>query len=246
MTASREAARGLPPVVTDAEWRATRRDLLAHEKAHTRNADALAAERRRLPMVRVTKEHELTGADGAVGLDDLFEGRPQLIVVHHMLRPADPSPCPGCGMCVDSLTHPAHLNARGVSLAIVADAPIDEIEAFRRRMGWEVPWYSVLGTDFNRDFDALPPRPFGLNVFLRDDRDDNGIPGQRTRIYRTYHTTARGMEALGSAWTYLDLTPYGRQETWEASPADRPQWPPYEWWRLHDEYEDDRGERRTL
>ena len=240
MRASREIPRGLPPVVSEAEWRTARRDLLAHEKAHTRNADALAAERRRLPMVRVEREYELTGPDGTVGLADLFEGRPQLIVVHHMLRPTDPSPCPGCGMFVDSLCHPAHLNARGVSLAMVAEAPIDEIEEFRRRMGWEVRWYSVLGTTFNRDFDVGPPRPFGLNVFLRDDRDDNGIPGQRPRIYRTYHTTARGMEALGSAWTYLDLTPYGRGETWEASPPGWPQTPPYEWWRLHDEYDEAR------
>ena len=229
MTASRRAAaRGLPEVVSEAEWRAARRDLLAHEKAHTRNADALAAERRRLPMVRVEKEYELVGTDRTVGLPDLFDGRPQLIVIHHMLRPADPAPCPGCGMFVDSMCHPAHLHARGVSLAMVAEAPIDEIERFRRQMGWEVRWYSVLGTDFNRDFDVCPPRPFGLNVFLRD----------RDEVFRTYHTTARGMEALGSAWTYLDLTPYGRQETWEATPEGRPQTPPYEWWCLHDEYED--------
>lgn len=228
MGASRQAARGLPPVVSEAEWRVARRDLLAHEKAHTRMADALAAERRRLPMVRVEKDYGLVGPDGTVGLIDLFEGRRQLIVVHHMLRPSDPSPCPGCGMFVDSMCHPAHLHARGVSRAMVAEAPIEEIEAFRIRMGWEVPWYSVLGSDFNRDLDVVPPGPFGLNVFLRD----------RDEIYRTYHTSARGMEALGSAWSYLDLTPFGRQEAWEASPEGRPQTPPYEWWRLHDEYDD--------
>jgi predicted dithiol-disulfide oxidoreductase (DUF899 family) len=227
MSASREAARGLPRVTSEAVWRSARRSLLAHEKAHTRNADALAAERRRLPMVRVERDYELTGPNGVVALPDLFDGRPQLIVVHHMLRPADPSPCPGCGMFVDSMCHPAHLHSRGVSRAMVAEAPIEEIEAFRRRMGWDVPWYSVLGTTFNTDFDVAGRRPFGVNVFLR--RGDD--------VFRTYHTTARGMEALGSAWTYLDLTPYGRQETWEASPAGWPQTPPYEWWRLHDEYE---------
>ena len=236
MTASREPARGLPrmvaaapglPIVVDeAEWRAARRRLLAHEKAHTRAADSLAAERRRLPMVPVERDYEFAGSNGTITLRDLFEGRPQLIVVHHMLGAADPSPCPGCGMFVDAMCHPAHLHARGVSRAMVADAPIGEIESFRRRMGWDVPWYSVLGTDFNRDFDVGPGHPFGLNVFLREDDD----------VFRTYHTTGRGMETLGSVWTYLDLTPYGRQEVWEASPEGWPQEPPYRWWRLHDEY----------
>ena len=227
MGASPQAALGLPRVVSEAEWRAARRDLLAHEKAHTRYADALAAERRRLPMVRVEKDYELVGSEGPVGLIDLFEGRRQLIVIHNMLQPDDASPCPGCAMFADNMGHPAHLHARDTSRAMVAEAPIDEIEAFRRRMGWGVPWYSVLGSDFNRDFDVVPPRPFGVNVFLREGAN----------VFRTYHTTARGMEALGSTWSYLDLTPFGRQETWEASPEGRPQAPPYEWWRLHDEYD---------
>ena len=138
-------------------------------------------------------------------------------------------------MVVDAIGDPAHLHARNLSVALVAAAPIEEIEAFRRRMGWEIPWYSGLGTDFDRDFDITPEHPFGLNVFLRDDRSEDA-DGGRPGIYRTYHTTGRGLEALGSVWTYLDLTPYGRQENWEDSPEGWPQTAPYVWNRRHDEY----------
>ena len=121
-----------------------------------------------------------------------------------------------------------------------------EIEVYRKRMGWTIPWYSSFEGDFNVDFGVGPKTPqqgvyqdgesFGLSVFMRDGED----------IYRTYFTTARGVEALGSVWTFLDLTPLGRQETWEDSPEGWPQTPPYEWWRLHDEYEDDAAPGASL
>ncbi len=219
-----KAALDLPPVVSQDEWQAARQTLLAKEKEATRARDALAAERRRLPMVAVEKDYSFDGPAGAVSLADLFDGRRQLFVYHHMLKPADPHPCEGCCMFVDNVGHLAHLHARDTSFVLVSRAPIDEIESFRKRMGWTIPWYSVAGSSFNEDFGVTTG--FGLNVFLRDG----------DRIFRTYFTTGRGVEALGSNWTFLDLTPLGRQESWEDSPEGYPQTPPYEWWRLHDEY----------
>lgn len=223
-----------PRIVSHSEWRAARDRLLAKEKAHTRAADALAAERRRLPMVEVEKAYVFEGPDGPASLIDLFDGRRQLIVYHHMLEPDDDAPCSGCSMFVDNIGHLAHLHARDTSLVLVSIAPIAEIEAFRKRMGWTVPWFSAAGSDFNPDFDVTTG--FGLNVFLRDG----------DRVFRTYFTTGRGVEALGSNWTFLDLTPLGRQEDWEDSPAGWPRERPYQWWHLHDEYDDRRAATRPM
>ena len=131
--------------------------------------------------------------------------------------------CVGCSMVADQIGHLAHLHARDTSLVLVSAASQPEIERYRQRMGWTIPWYTT--TDgFSEDFDV--PETFGLNVFLRDG----------DRVFRTYFTTGRGVEALGSVWTFLDLTPLGRQEEWEDSPEGYPQAPPYSWWRLNDEY----------
>lgn len=211
-------------IVSPAEWEAARQRLLVKEKEATRARDALAAERRRLPMVAVEKEYVFEGPQGKLGLPDLFDGRRQLIVYHHMLKPSDPHPCSGCSMFVDNIGHLAHLHARDTSLVLVSRAPVDEIERFRQRMGWTIPWFSTTDS-FNPDFGVSSG--FGLNVFFRDGE----------RVFRTYFTTGRGVEALGSNWTFLDLTPLGRQETWEDTPKGRPQSAPYQWWRLHDEYE---------
>jgi predicted dithiol-disulfide oxidoreductase (DUF899 family) len=227
-----------PEVVSAAEWRAAREAVLAKEKAQLRASDALAAERRRLPMVEVEKRYELDGPDGKASLLDLFEGRRQLIVYHFMFGPGEDAGCDGCSMFVDNLGHLAHLRARDTSFALVSRAPLAKLEAFRRRMGWDVPWYSSFESDFNVDFGVGPeePRPdrhqdgegFGLSVFLRDG----------DRVFRTYFTNRRGVEPLSSNWALLDLTPLGRQEEWEDSPQGRPQTPLYGWWRLHDEYEE--------
>jgi predicted dithiol-disulfide oxidoreductase (DUF899 family) len=224
----------LPPVVSQAEWESARAALLAKEKAATRARDALAAERRRLPRVRIDKEYVFDGPAGKATLLDLFEGRRQLILYHFMFAPGvDGWPsagCDGCSMVVDQVGHLAHLHARDTSFALVSRAPLENIEAYRARMGWTIPWYSSARSDFNVDFGLTTDdgETFGLSVFLRDGGD----------VYRTYFTSERGVEALGSVWTFLDLTPLGRQETWEDSPEGYPQTPPYEWWRRHDEYDD--------
>ena len=224
--------RRLPRVVSQAEWQVARDKLLRKEKAQTRARDALAAERRRFPMVKIDKNYAFEGSDGKARLVDLFDGRRQFILYHFMFAPGvDGWPdagCPGCSFVVDHIGHLAHLHARNTSLVVVSRAPLANIKRYKRRMGWTVPWFSSSASDFNSDFGLTTDggETFGLSVFLRD--------GQT--VYRTYFTNGRGVEALGSPWTFLDLTPFGRQETWEDSPKGWPQTPPYRWWRRHDEY----------
>lgn len=205
-------------------WHSALADLRTAEKELTRAQDQLAAQRRRLPWTKVEGNYAFTGTGGAATLADLFDGRTQLLTYHHMLRPADPNPCSGCCMVADQIPHLAHLHARDTSLAFVSKAPIAEIEAFRTRMGWSMPWYETKDS-FNADFDVTTG--FGLSVFYRDGTD----------IYRTYFTTGRGVETLGTVWTLLDLTPLGRQEDWEDAPEGTPQTKPYQWWRRHDAYD---------
>jgi len=217
-----------PEVVSAAEWQAAREELLAREKELTRQRDALAAERRRLPMVRIEKDYAFEGPDGEVSLLDLFDGRRQLIVYRFFFEPGvarwPEAGCGGCSMFVDNVGHLAHLHARDTSLVLLSRAPQASIERFKGRMGWTIPWFTTTD-DFSEDFDV--PEYFGLNVFLRDGEE----------VFRTYFTNGRAAEAIGSVWSFLDLTPLGRQETWEDSPEGYPQDPPYSWWRLHDEYE---------
>ena len=221
-----------PTIVPASEWQAAREKLLVKEKKATRARDALAAERRRLPMVRIAKDYVFEGPGGKARLLDLFDGRRQLILYHFMFAPGAPgwplAGCDGCSFFVDNIGHLAHLHARDTSFALVSLAPLESIRAYQKRMGWSVPWFSSSGSDFNRDFGVTTDEgeTFGLSVFLRDGES----------VFRTYFTAGRGVEALGSTWTFLDLTPLGRQEKWEDSPPGYPQTPPYEWWRRHDEY----------
>lgn len=216
-----------PPIVSQAAWQKARDHLLIREKQATRALDALAAERRRLPMVRIDKEYEFEGLDGTATLVDLFEDRRQLLVYHFMFAPGG-TPCTGCSSFADNIGHLAHLHARDTSLALVSRAPLAELARFKLRMGWTVPWYSSFGSDFNYDFDVSTDEgeTFGLSVFLRDGDD----------VFRTYFTDARGVDRLRIDFNLLDLTPLGRQEEWEDSPEGWPQDPPYVWWRKHDEY----------
>jgi predicted dithiol-disulfide oxidoreductase (DUF899 family) len=221
---AKEATMELPPIVSEQEWQQAHEALLAKEKAATRARDALAAERRRQPMTEFSTGYEFEGPEGVVTLPGLFQGRSQLIV-YHFWFPADGEPCGGCTMFADQLSHLSHLNARDTTLVFVSRASQPEIEAYKQRMGWSVPWYTVIGEGFQEACGTT--EYFALDVFLR----------VGDRVFLTYATTGRGVEALGSVWTFLDLTPLGRQEDWEDTPPGRLQTPPYQWWRKHDEYE---------
>ncbi|MFF4834918.1 DUF899 domain-containing protein [Streptomyces sp. NPDC001315] len=218
-----------PPIVSLQEWEAARRQLLADEKQLTRARDALAAKRRRMPWLTVEKEYEFDGPEGKASLLDLFEGRRQLIVYRAFFDPDvfgwPDHACRGCSMVADHLGHLAHLNARDTTLVFVSRAPQPEIERVKARMGWTMPWYTITD-DFDTDFGV--DEWHGTNAFIRDG----------DRVFRTYFINARGDEALGNTWSYLDMTALGRQETWEDSPEGYPQTPPYEWWNWHDEYDD--------
>ena len=224
----------LPPIVSEAEWRAARDALLVREKALTRQLDALAAERRRLPMTRIEQDYAFESTDGPVSLADLFDGRPQLLLYHFMFAPGvhgwPDAGCPGCSMYLDNLGQfaPTHLAHRGVSLALVSRAPLANIQAYRQRMGWPHRRVSSAASSFNADLGLTTPdgEKHGLSVLLRDGK----------AIYRTWFTSMRGLEGLTDVWRLLDANPYGRQESWQSSPAAWPQSPPYSWWRRHDEY----------
>jgi predicted dithiol-disulfide oxidoreductase (DUF899 family) len=224
----------LPKIVSAAQWRAAREALLVKEKKLTRARDELAAERRRLPMMPVEPDYVFAGPKGPVRLLDLFEGHPQLLLYHFMFAPGvggwPSAGCPGCSMYLDNLGRFAltHLNARDASFAVVSLAPLENIEAYRQRMQWPVTWVSSADNTFNVDFGLSTPQgeQHGLSVFVRDGE----------QIFRTYFTSARGLETVATVWNLLDLTPFGRQEEWEDTPRGRPQSAPYQWWRRHDDY----------
>src|SRR6266436_8112388 len=215
-------------IVSPPEWEAARQQLLVKEKELTRARDALAAERRRMPWLAVEKEYEFDGPKGEASLLDLFDDRRQLIVYRAFFEPGvsgwPKHACIGCSMVADQVAHVAHLNARDTSLAFVSRAPQAEIHGLKERMGWElIPWYTITD-DFDKDFGV--DEWHGTNAFVRDGE----------RIYRTYFVDLRGDEAMGSTWSYLDVTALGRQEEWEDSPEGYPQSPPYGWWNYHDAY----------
>lgn len=243
-----------PKIMSRDEWLAARKKLLVKEKELTRHRDAVNAERRRLPMVRIDKEYVFDGPDGKARLLDLFDGRQQLVVYHFMFGPSWDEGCPSCSLLVDNIGHLAHLHARNTSLVLVSRAPLSKIEPFKKRMGWTVPWYSSFGGDFNYDFHAtldaaVAPVEYnyqdkqelvqkgesyftegeshGLSVFLRD---GDGI-------FHTYSTYARGADLLVGTYNYLDLTAFGRQEDWE-EPAGRSDGAFMHWVRHHDKYGD--------
>ena len=226
----------LPRVVSRAEWRAERVRLLAREKELTRARDVLNEERRSLPVVRLDKDYLFDTPGGPARLIDLFEGRRQLIVYHFMFFRESGEGCPGCSHMADNIPHLSHLHARQTTFALVSRAPLAEIEPFKRRMGWTLPWYSSYGSDFNYDFhattdEAVAPveynyrsneelerigQPYhvkgeqpGASVFLRD--DDDGV-------YHSYSTYGRGLDAMIATHSWLDLTPFGRGEGWDGMP----------------------------
>jgi predicted dithiol-disulfide oxidoreductase (DUF899 family) len=228
-----------PPVVSRDEWDAAWRQLLVKEKAHSRARDALAAERRRMPWLAVEKDYAFEGPNGKLSLLDLFDGRRQLIVYRAFHEPGvfgwPDHACRGCSMVADHVAHPAHLNARDTSLAFVSRAPQPDIARLQKKMSWEyIPWFTITD-EFDKDFGV--DEWHGTNAFYRDEDD---------RIFRTYFVDGRGDEALGSTFSYLDITALGRQEDWEDSPEGYPQTQTHpEWWRLPDEYDEGAAGRRT-
>ncbi|MDV3456597.1 DUF899 domain-containing protein [Sphingomonas sp. HF-S4] len=217
-----------PSIVSPEAWEAARTALLVKEKAHTRARDALAAERRRMPWMAVDKDYHFEGPNGPLRLIDLFAGRRQLIVYRAFFEPGvhgwPEHGCRGCSLGADQVSHLAHLHARDTSLVYASRAPQPDIARLKARMGWDMPWITITD-DFDKDFGV--DEWHGHNVFLRDG----------DRIYRTYFINNRGDEAMGTVWSYLDLTALGRQELWEDSPEGYPQTPTYKWWNWHDNYD---------
>ncbi len=208
-----------PPIVSAEEWEAARQTLLTKEKALTRQHDAVNAERRRLPMVKVEKDYVFEGANGSVRFADLFEGRRQLIVYHFMFDPAWRTGCPGCTSWVNALGDLSMLNDRNTTFALISRAPYEKLAAYQALKGWNTLWYSSFESDFNRDFHVTDDKGEspGLSVFFQMDGE----------IYHTYSTYHRGVESLTDAYPLLDTTPYGRQEDFEDSPPGWPQKPTY-------------------
>jgi predicted dithiol-disulfide oxidoreductase (DUF899 family) len=231
----------LPKIASRDEWMAARVELLAREKELTRQTDALNADRRRLPMVRIDEDYVFTGPDGEIGLVDLFDGRRQLIVQHFMFDPDWEDGCSSCSAGVDELATGLldHLHVRDTTFAAVSRAPFEKLEDYRKRKGWEFPWYSSNGSRFNYDFHATIDEsvaPLEINYRTRSDierPEGAAIAGAATAdqpfempgiscflrdgddVFHTYSTFGRGTEALGGAYAFLDMTALGRQEEWE-------------------------------
>jgi predicted dithiol-disulfide oxidoreductase (DUF899 family) len=233
----------LPRVVSREAWLAERKRLLTQEKQATHARDAINAARRSLPMVRVEKtylfagpaRHSGPGPAGQESLLELFAGRRQLVVCHVMFFPEQAQACVGCSLTIDNLPHLAHLHARETTLVVVSRAPLAQLSRFQQRMGWTIPWYSSLDSEFNYDFhattdEAVRPVEYnyrdkatlerlgqsyhvqgeqpGVSVFLRED----------DAVFHTYSTYGRGLDLLENTNNYLDLTVLGRGEGWGGMP----------------------------
>ena len=223
-----ESAKAMPPIVSRPEWERARAELLIREKELFRLKDRVSAARRRLPMVEIAEPYTFDSESGPLSLLDLFDGRSQLIMQHFMFGSDWDEGCSGCSMMADHLGPLSHLHAKDTSLVLVSRAPVGKLVAFKDRMGWDLPWVSSGRTTFNEDFHATVDgeEHHAISVFLRDG----------DRVFHTWQTFARGEEPFMLVFDLLDLTPYGRQESWEDSPEGWPQQEPYGWFRLHDAY----------
>ncbi len=213
MTETATNKRPVPQVTDRATWQARIDELRVKEKAHTRAGDALAAERRRLPMVEVDPTTKLIGADGPVPLIDIFDGRAQLIayfLMWHTGRPAAEQ-CEGCTFNTTHVNELSYLHSRDVSYATFCQGPYEESSRYRDFMGWTFPWYSV--PQHSADPLVADPNAGFLVCYLRDGE----------KVYETYRTAGRGNEVMAPSYGLLDRTVYGRQESWEDSPGGWPQ-----------------------
>ena len=207
---SSTASQGRPPVVDLATWQAARDELLVREKAHTQQGDAIAAARRRLPMVELDGTVKVVGREGPVPFLSLFEGRDELLVYKHMWYDGAPhqGQCEGCTVTAWHVKDAVYLKARGVSFAILTTGQWDEVASFVEFMGYTQPWYSV------RDVEPPVGGSMGSTTCFLCDGD---------RVFLTYSTTGRGIEAIDGSFGLLDMTPYGRGEAWEDSPEGWPE-----------------------
>jgi predicted dithiol-disulfide oxidoreductase (DUF899 family) len=208
-------------VVSQKEWMAARRQLLAEEKDFTRMRDALSAKRRTLPWEKVEKDYVFAGPKGHETLSDLFEGRSQLIVYHFMLGPDWDEGCKSCSFWADNFNGIiVHLNQRDTSMVAISSAPFAKIEEFRKRMGWSFKWLSSQGTTFNQDFGVSPEPGKRISYnYGTAEIDTDEMPGisvfakdESGSVYHTYSCYARGLDMMNTAYHYLDLTPKGRDE----------------------------------
>jgi len=229
-----------PTIVSRSEWNAARKRLLVKEKELSRQRDALSAERRKLPMVPIEKDYLFEGPNGRRTLADLFEGRRQLIVYHFMFDPTWDEGCPSCSFVADHFAGAfPHLAARDTSFAVISRAPLAKIERFKQRMGWDFPWLSSFGSDFNHDFQVrldedhaeynYAPATAQPAIYPREGEREGMSVFQRSgkRLFHTYSTYQRGLDLLLNTYNLLDLTPLGRQE----------QDGIMNWVRHHDKYE---------
>lgn len=209
----------LPEIVSREQWQVVRQELLVREKQLTRQQDALNADRRRLPMVRIDQDYRFEGDAGPASLLDLFDGCAQLVVYHAMFDPDWDEACLGCRANMEESSSPrliARLKGRDTSFVRISRAPYAKIAAYRSARGWTFPWYSSYGSDFNRDFgvtigpEDAPSEVSGYSCFLRDG----------SSVFHTYSTYGRGTERISDTYSVLDLTAFGRQEEWE-EPRDR-------------------------
>jgi predicted dithiol-disulfide oxidoreductase (DUF899 family) len=210
---------GLPPVVDKETWQRELDALRVREKAATRELDAIAAQRRRLPMVEMP-DYVLEGEEGPVRLVDVFDGQKQLIVYHHMWSADQEWQCSGCTGFTSQFTRLEFLKNYDARFVIVTQGPIDEALAYKRCVGNKMTWYSTANSPFGADVGAPPGGGFAVNVFLR----------HGDKVYRTWHTNGRGTEQLSYSFALIDLLPYGRQEEWQDSPDGWPQYPTYSRW----------------
>ncbi len=213
------ATTALPPIVDVDTWQHHLDTLRSREKAATRELDAIAAQRRRMPMVEMP-DYVLEGEEGPVRLADVFGTAPQLIVYNHMWSPGEKWQCGGCTGFTSQFTRLEVLDNYDARFVVVTQGRIDEALEYRRRVGNTMTWYSTASSSFGADVGAPPGGGFAVNVFLRDG----------DRVYRTWHTNGRGTEQLSHSFALIDLLPFGRQEEWQDSPDGWPQGPTYSRW----------------
>ncbi len=235
----------LPEITSRAEWLVARKELLADEKDLTTRRDRLSAERRRLPMVVIEKAYEFEGPDGKLSLIHLFEGRAQLIIYHFMFHPEWEEGCSSCTAGTDEISAGflEHLHTRDTTYAMVSRAPLAKIQRWKAERGWDLPWYSSSGSDFNYDFGVTLDASRGFDTYNYRTLDEYAAIGQESmktaeqpydmpgqscflqsegRVFHTYSQYARGLESTGGSYYFLDLTALGRQEDWE-EPKNRSQ-----------------------